>query len=108
MPTILRGRDGGILGLLTDDIYGPKPFTVRIEKGNFIEPNSFGYHQPRHALRLLFDISPYPTREHWTRPEVVDGADYWKVVEFVARRAPALDKRGTAMNDSHGSSCVVS
>ncbi|KAI1496189.1 hypothetical protein F5X99DRAFT_83935 [Biscogniauxia marginata] len=102
---------------LTDDAFRPKSYTVRIEKGNFIEPCYIGCpssssEKPRFALRLLFDKSPYPPRSEWRKPEGgPDGGRFWDHVEFVSRTSPDLAKQGRAMNDvSSGgwNGCVVS
>ncbi|KAI1098839.1 hypothetical protein F4804DRAFT_323625 [Jackrogersella minutella] len=88
---------------LEDDAFQPKSFTVRIEKGNFIEPCYIGYpnsDKPRFALRLLFDRSPYPPRSEWKMPEGgPDGGQFWDHIEFVSRPSPDLSKRGRAMNN---------
>ncbi|XXG96285.1 hypothetical protein Hte_002566 [Hypoxylon texense] len=101
---------------LTDDAFRPKLFHVRIEKGNFVEPNSIGYlpdsDKPRFAVRLLFDKSPYPPRSEWRMPEKgPDDSQFWDHVEFVSRSSPDLAKQGRAMNEvpvGAWSGCVVS
>ncbi|KAF3066461.1 hypothetical protein GL218_09007 [Daldinia childiae] len=100
---------------LTDEAFYPKLYTVRIEKGNFVEPCYIGYpssDKPRFALRLLFDKSPYPPRSGWKRPEEgPDGGQFWDHVEFVGRISPELVKKGAVMNNiSTGwwGGCVVS
>ncbi|KAI1771033.1 hypothetical protein F4818DRAFT_220235 [Hypoxylon cercidicola] len=100
---------------LTDDAFRPKSYTVRIEKGNFVEPCTIGYPKLdnlRFALRLLFDKSPYPPRSEWKTPEGgPDGGQFWDHVEFVARTSSDLAKQGRAMNETSvggWSGCVVS
>jgi len=77
---------------LKDDAFRPKSYTIRIEKGNFIEPCHIGSsssHRPRFALRLVFDKSPYPPRSEWRRPEGgPDGGQFWDHKEFVGRSSP--------------------
>lgn len=88
---------------LTDDAFLPKLYTIRIEKGNFIEPWCVGFWdswRPRFALRLIFDKSPYPPRSEWKEPEGGPAScRFWDHVEFVGREDPELKKRGRAMND---------
>ncbi|KAI9662744.1 MAG: hypothetical protein M1829_006139 [Trizodia sp. TS-e1964] len=88
---------------LSDDAFRAKPFSIRIEKGNFTEPvwvGSEGSFRPRYTFRLLFDKSPYPPREEWKKPEGgPDSNKFWDNVEFVGRRSPELDGKGIAMND---------
>jgi len=100
---------------LTDAAFRPKSYTIRIEKGNFVEPcciRGMSPSMPRFALRLLFDTSPYPPRVEWRAPEGgPDSNCFWEHREFVGRAAPDLRKSGRAMNDfpSEGwNSCVVS
>lgn len=99
---------------LEDTAFRPKSYSVSIEKGHFVRPCAVGTESPeRYALRLLFDKSPYPPREEWTRPEGgPDSAQFWRVTEFVGREAPELEKLGRAMNDpappSGWDSCKVS
>lgn len=89
---------------LADDAFLPKLYTIRIEKGNFIEPSCVGFSdswQSRFALRLIFDKSPYPPRSEWKKPEGgPDSGQFWDHVEFVGRTDPELKKRGRAMNDN--------
>ncbi|KAI1400600.1 hypothetical protein F4819DRAFT_363371 [Hypoxylon fuscum] len=100
---------------LTDDAFRPKSYTVKIEKGNFIEPCYIGYtssDKPRFALRLLFDKSPYPPHSEWGKPEGgPDGGRFLDHIEFVSRTSPDLAKQGTAMNNTSAadrSGCVIS
>ncbi|KUI54664.1 hypothetical protein VP1G_02057 [Cytospora mali] len=90
---------------LTDDAFQPKKYTITIEKGNFVEPCYIGASSSvsrRYALRLLFDISPYPPRSEWKRPEGgPDSGHFWDIKEFVSRESPEL-KEGRAMNDNAG------
>ncbi|KAI0378645.1 hypothetical protein F5Y04DRAFT_261265 [Hypomontagnella monticulosa] len=99
---------------LTDDAFLPKSYTIKIEKGNFIEPCCIGYpnsDRPRFSLRLLFDKSPYPPRSEWKKPEGgPDGGQFWDHVEFVSRSSFDLEKREIAMNDvspGRWNECVV-
>ncbi|KAI0157856.1 hypothetical protein GGR52DRAFT_564390 [Hypoxylon sp. FL1284] len=100
---------------LTDDAFRPKLFIIRIEKGNFIEPNSIGcfpaYGKSRFAMRLLFDTSPYPPRSEWRAPEKgPDDGQFWTHVEFVGRSFSELAKQGRAMNEvivNTRSGCVI-
>ena len=99
---------------LTDDAFRPKSYTVRIERGNFIEPCCIGYsssESPRFALRLLFDKSPYPPRSEWKEPEGgPDGGQFWNHVEFVSRNSPDLIDKRKAMNDvstGEWNNCII-
>ncbi|KAI3340806.1 hypothetical protein F4824DRAFT_401190 [Ustulina deusta] len=100
---------------LTDDAYRTKSYTVRIERGNFIQPCYIGSQNsdtPRYSLRLLFDKSPYPPRSEWVDPEgAPDQGRFWDHVEFVGRAAPDRARRQKPMNDPSASSwnsCIVS
>ncbi|KAI1137503.1 hypothetical protein F5Y05DRAFT_414062 [Hypoxylon sp. FL0543] len=101
---------------LTEDAFRSRTYTVKIEKGDFMLPCCIGYgsssDQPRYALRLLFDISPYPPRSEWRKPEMgPDDCQFWDHREFVGRPAPDLRKRRRAMNDVSSSGwgeCIVS
>ncbi|KAI2631042.1 hypothetical protein GGR54DRAFT_182694 [Hypoxylon sp. NC1633] len=100
---------------LTDDAFQPKSYTVRIERGNFVEPCTIGYpnsDKSRYAFRLLFDKSPYPPRSEWRAPEGgPEGGQFWDHVEFVGQVSPDLAKQGRAMNEASAggwSECVVS
>ncbi|KAI0202314.1 hypothetical protein F4808DRAFT_449720 [Astrocystis sublimbata] len=102
---------------LTDGAYRPKTYTVRLERGNFIQPAYIGSQNkdmPRYELRLLFDKSPYPPRSEWKDPEgASDEGQFWDIVEFVGCPAKDADaaKRSAPMNDpsvSSWNSCVIS
>ena len=100
---------------LEDDAFQPKSYTVKIERGNFIEPCYIGYpnsERSRFALRLLFDKSPYPPRTEWKKPEGgPEDGQFWDHKEFVGRRSPDLIKQGRAMNDGSvrgWEGCVIS
>lgn len=88
---------------LEDDAFRPKSYTIRIERGNFIEPcyiGSVSSHRLRFALRLVFDKSPYPPRSEWRKPDGgPDGGQFWDHKEFVGRSSPELEKQGRAMNE---------
>ncbi|KAI9811697.1 MAG: hypothetical protein M1826_003108 [Phylliscum demangeonii] len=99
--------------LLTDDVFLPKTYTVRLEKGNFLAPCDamFPEHEdqytPRFALRLVFDQSPYPPRHEWKDPSGgPDAMKMWEWKEFCARESADLTKRA----DRHAwwRNCVVS
>ncbi|OBT75804.1 hypothetical protein VF21_05581 [Pseudogymnoascus sp. 05NY08] len=79
-------------------------FTATIEKGNFIPDHWVGHEgkiKQRWGLRLLFDKSPYPTREGLKSPDEdpisVDHLE--EMATFLARRLPDSETRGKAMND---------
>ncbi|KAI0887520.1 uncharacterized protein GGS22DRAFT_110608 [Annulohypoxylon maeteangense] len=96
---------------LTDDAFQTRLFTVRIEKGNFVEPACIGHSNWRYELRLTFDKSPYPPREQWKDTEYgPDQGQYWNIVEFVSRHVPGLEKQGKPMNVAPTglSACAVS
>jgi hypothetical protein len=100
---------------LTDDAFRPEQYTIRIEKGNFIEPcyvGSSSSYRPRFALRLVFDKPPYPPRSKGRKPEQgPDDSQFWHHKEFVGRSSPELETQGRAMNDlpSAGwNACAVS
>ncbi|RWA08862.1 hypothetical protein EKO27_g6228 [Xylaria grammica] len=100
---------------LADDAYRTKLYTIRVERGNFIEPCYVGYKNSdakRYSFRLLFDKSPYPPRSEWLSPQggPNDGC-FWDHVEFVGRAAPDSARRQRPMNDpsiSERNSCAVS
>jgi hypothetical protein len=89
---------------LSKAAFRTRSFTATIEKGNFI-PNYWIGHEGkfklRWGLRLLFDKSPYPTREGLKSldegPISVDDLD--EMATFLARRLPDSETRGKAMND---------
>ncbi|KAI1460603.1 hypothetical protein F4805DRAFT_369147 [Annulohypoxylon moriforme] len=87
-------------GSLTDDAFRTRQFTVRFEKGNFLEPVCTDPNLDwRYELRLLFDKSPYPPRSQWKEPEQgPDSCQFWDMIEFVSRHVPGLEKQGKAMN----------
>ncbi|TGJ87995.1 hypothetical protein E0Z10_g718 [Xylaria hypoxylon] len=100
---------------LTDDAYWTKSYTVRIERGNFIQPCYIGHQSSdtqRYSVRLLFDKSPYPPRPEWKNPQGgPDEGQFWDHVEFVGRAAPDSARRQRPMNGPTASSwnnCVVS
>ncbi|KAI1096563.1 hypothetical protein F5B19DRAFT_151613 [Rostrohypoxylon terebratum] len=97
---------------LVDEAFQPRLFTVRIEKGNFIEPACTEPNDWRYELRLLFDKSPYPPRSQWKDPtNGPDDSQFWDHREFVSRHVPALAKCGKPMNLTAGggwNGCVVS
>ncbi|KAF2973152.1 hypothetical protein GQX73_g445 [Xylaria multiplex] len=100
---------------LTDGAYRTKLYTVRIERGNFIQPCCIGYQNSdaqRYLLRLLFDKSPYPPRSEWKSPQgAPDEGRFWGHVEFVGRAAPDSARRQSPMNDSSVSrwtTCIAS
>ncbi|ELR06919.1 hypothetical protein GMDG_02289 [Pseudogymnoascus destructans 20631-21] len=89
---------------LSEAAFRTRSFTAAIEKGNFIPNLWVGYEgkfKQRWGLRLLFDKSPYPTREGLKSldevPISVDELD--EMVTFLARRLPDSETRGKAMND---------
>lgn len=106
-------------GSLIDAAFLPKSYTVRVERGNFLEPalshspRSITNGWSRYAYRLIFKKSPYPERPEWRNPG--QGPDngpkysFWHLKEFVGRASPELKNSGRAMNDETGwGSCVVS
>ncbi|KAI9683733.1 MAG: hypothetical protein M1822_005923 [Bathelium mastoideum] len=101
--TALSSRPNLNADTLVDDAFQPKSYTIKIERGNFIEPCCIGYtnlQESRFALRLVFDKSPYPPRSEWKEPEGgPDGGQFWDIKEFVARESRDLRKQGRAMND---------
>lgn len=73
----------------TNDVFQPKTYTIRIEKGNFITPSDAAADvddelTKRFALRLAFDKSPYAKRDG-------DDKNAWKY--FAAREIAELQKR---------------
>ncbi|KAK5011774.1 hypothetical protein LTR28_004368 [Elasticomyces elasticus] len=102
---------------LSEAAFRTRSFTVTIEKGNFIPDRWIGHegeYKQRWGLRLLFDKSPFPTREGLKSPDEVpiSVADLDEMATFLARRLPESETRGKAMNDdSHTGflgSCSVS
>lgn len=86
--------------------FQPKQYSLRLEKGRFIEPfhkfqkkpyplfqpDPYGFAPDRYAYRLLFDTSPYPPRDEWLvehamEPSVVKAClnycRFWEYREFV-------------------------
>ncbi|OAR00771.1 hypothetical protein LLEC1_06018 [Akanthomyces lecanii] len=76
---------------LTDEAYKPKSYTVRVEKGRFMEPCRVGYADESAKdfnLRLVFDPSPYPPKPEWKSPERgVEDGQFWNHTHFVANLA---------------------
>jgi len=99
---------------LTEDAFLPKLYKIKIEKRHFVEPSYIRFdtkYKARFALRILFDISPYPSRSEWREPQGgPDDGKIWDYKEFVGRISDKLEKEIRAMNDvpSAGmNSCVV-
>lgn len=102
---------------LKKDAFRTRTYTVRIEKGNFIEPAysiNHWVHASRYAIRLVFDKSPYPPQPEWNQLDplgITVGSHYWDIVEFAAGESRDLKKEGRAMNDlspRSWNSCTVS
>jgi hypothetical protein len=76
--------------LLTDGAFLPKMYTIKLEKGKFL--TSFDARDPvkdspMFAVRLVFDKSPYPSREEWKEPVgAPDAMKFWEWTEFCGRR----------------------
>lgn len=96
---------------LGPEAFRPKQYTVRLEKGRFIEPfhyfqkkpyplfqpNPYGYPPTRYEYRLLFDKSPYPEPDEWQFEKSGEGSvgkaclnscRLWEYREFVWGRIP--------------------
>lgn len=95
--------------------FRPKQYSLRVEKGRFIEPfhnfqkkpfplfqpDPYGFAPARYAYRLLFDTSPYPARDEW-QPEYVmepsavkaclNYCRFWEHREFVRRPIPKSEQ----------------
>lgn len=73
---------------LTDEAFKTKSFTVRVEKGRFIEPSRVGFaatFAKRFDLRLVFEPSPYPPKSEWKSLERgVEDGQFWDHKQFVA------------------------
>ncbi|KAJ4145454.1 hypothetical protein LMH87_004304 [Akanthomyces muscarius] len=73
---------------LTDEAYKTKSYTVRVEKGRFMEPCRVGYADEsakKFNLRLVFDPSPYPPKSEWKSLERgVEDGHFWNHTQFVA------------------------
>ncbi len=91
---------------LTDDAFRPKTYTVRLETGNFLAAVEESEFTTRHALRLVFDPSPYPPRSEWKEPEGGPDANRpWEWTKFYGRESPEL-KMWTPPR-TWGETCVV-
>ncbi|KAK4969920.1 hypothetical protein LTR66_011601 [Elasticomyces elasticus] len=89
---------------LSEAAFRTRSFTATIEKGDFIPDRWIGHegeYKQRWGLRLLFDKSPFPTREGLKSPDEVpiSVADFDEMATFLARRLPESETRGKAMND---------
>jgi len=76
---------------------------MTIEKGSFMPKPWIGREggfRHQYGLRLLFDRSPYPTREGLRAPDEppVSGFRFEEMDLFVARALTQLDAKGTAMD----------
>lgn len=75
---------------LSEAAFQPRTFTITIEKGNFAPKPwaTIGHDDSRaqYGYRLLFDISPYPTREGLKTPlhGAVEGNIFDQMDEFVS------------------------
>jgi hypothetical protein len=87
--------------LLTDAAFLPKTYTIRLEKGRFRtqydvlklnDGRKIAPWDPRYALRLVFDVSPYPPREEWKQTDVPDVFKFWEWNEFCSRAMPKEDE----------------
>lgn len=100
---------------LSEAAFQSRTFKITIEKGNFAPKLFVGFegdYRHRYGLRLLFDRSPYPTREGFKRPD--DGPvpglnlEVWDMC--VAKSLPQSETKGKAMNDESPSfviGCIV-
>ena len=79
----------------------PKTYTVRLEEGHFRtqydmlklnDGKKIAPWAPWYALRLVFDVSPYPPREGWKQTGVPDVFKFWEWNEFCSRAMPKGDE----------------
>lgn len=95
---------------LNDEAFRPKTYTVRLEKGYFLDAYGAAtlkthstYRVPRYALRLLFDKSPYPPEQEWNSESWKPSAWEWKdfngskIVESDADKESWIWKAGRAL-----------
>jgi hypothetical protein len=87
--------------LLTDAAFLPKTYMIRLEKGRFCtqydtlklnDGRKIAPWDPRYALRLVFNVSPYPPREEWKQTDVPDVFKFWEWNEFCSRAIPKEDE----------------
>ncbi|PNS16969.1 hypothetical protein CAC42_4933 [Sphaceloma murrayae] len=84
----LNGRDVGIRrpspGPFNGRDPGPRVLAVRLERGLFTPPiNTTGAPPDNYELRLVFETSPYLTRQDWH----MEDSDYWEHKVFVAHHS---------------------
>ncbi|KAI1115298.1 hypothetical protein F5Y14DRAFT_410830 [Nemania sp. NC0429] len=81
--------------LLNDEAFLPKTYKIKLEKGDFVSASDRTWKPaevlsddvPKFALRLTFDVSPYPPREQWKSSKgAPDAIKFWEWTEFVAER----------------------
>jgi len=89
---------------LSKAAFTPRTFTITIERGNFMPKPLVGIAEGdfrhRYGLRLLFDKSPFPSREGFKTPDKspVSGFKFDEMDMFVASRLPQSETREKAMN----------
>ncbi|KXL51596.1 MAG: hypothetical protein FE78DRAFT_26351 [Acidomyces sp. 'richmondensis'] len=90
---------------LSEAAFTPRTFTIIVERGNFMPKPLVGIAEGdfrhRYGLRLLFDKSPFPSREGFKTPDKspVSGFKFDEMDMFVASRLPQSETREKAMND---------
>lgn len=99
-------RPRALTEIVTDDAFQPKSFTIKIQKGNFMEPghlirptttSSLEPWVSRYEFHLTIDKTPFPPLSEWKDNKW--GVDFWNHKEFVGRESKDLRKEGRAMND---------
>ncbi|KAF2218409.1 hypothetical protein BDZ85DRAFT_94005 [Elsinoe ampelina] len=70
---------------------GPRVFAVRLERGYFTPKESSSGLSPCHyELRLVFEPSPYGTKQEWDGiDDYMETDGYWDDKAFVARQCPS-------------------
>ncbi|KAI1502510.1 hypothetical protein F5X99DRAFT_378924 [Biscogniauxia marginata] len=77
----------------SDEVFLPKSYTVRLEKGR-ISVNSSGYTW-WYGLRLVFDKSPYPPPELWNkRRGAAEGNLFHERIDFYAEALETIHPDG--------------
>lgn len=100
---------------LAQSAFQPKQYSVRLEKGRFIEPfknfhkkpfplfqpDPYGFAPDRYAYRLWFNTSPFPVRDEWQpkhamQPSAAEAClnycRFWEYREFVWTLIPKSEQ----------------
>lgn len=94
--------------LLVEEAFLPKTYTIKLEKGIFKTPYDVteDEYTQRYALRLVWEPSPYPSRDEWKSGQTsVEAFKFWEYKEFCGRSSEELRKFA---NRRRWESCVMS